>query len=419
MGAAKQSLFSNKNVVYLLSAQLFSALGDGISLLAILALFGFQMEASPMEMAYVTLSLGLPFVLFGPLTGVLADKFDRKKIMIFSDIARCVIMLAIAFTDQIWLLYSLFFLKGTFESMFTPAKNGKVKEYVPNEQMDQVVGITTIIDYGSKIVGPAVGGVLVAVTGVKLAFYIDAASFLISALLLLGLSKRSIPEDQAQDGKGEESFVSLFKNGLAFIRNTPALLYSSIAFSVAMLVLTLTDTQLVVLMREMSDVPPSLFGIVMGAIGLGTLAVAAYLSKAKINGAIAYMSLGCLGAGVAFVLITLFTQWEVSGKWIWYPALGLFGGCFAALVFVPFQSMAQKLTPESYTSRVFGVIGSLSTFATIVGPLMGGVLIDLYGVFPIFFVVSGLLVLTSAALVALYLTDSKTKHAAVDGYEGG
>lgn len=170
MEAAKQSLFGNKNVVYLLSAQLFSAVGDGISLLAILALFGFQMEASPMEMAYVTLSLGLPFVLFGPLTGVLADKFDRKKIMIFSDIARCVIMLAIAFTDQIWVLYSLFFLKGTFESMFTPAKNGKVKEYVPNEQMDQVVGITTIIDYGSKIVGPAVGGVLVAVTGVKLAF---------------------------------------------------------------------------------------------------------------------------------------------------------------------------------------------------------------------------------------------------------
>ncbi|MDK8182708.1 MFS transporter [Paenibacillus sp. UMB4589-SE434] len=417
--AKPQGLLANKNVVYLLSAQLFSAIGDGIFLLAILALFGIQKEASPMEMAYITLALGLPFVIFGPLTGVLADKFDRKKIMILSDLARCVLMLAVAVTNEAWLIYVLLFLKGVFESLFTPAKNGKLKEYVPNEQMDQIVSISTIIDYGSKIVGPAVGGVLVAATSIQLAFYLDAASFLISAMFLMGLSKRTVPVETSQDKK-DESFLLLFKNGLSFIRKTPALMYGAIAFSIAMLVLTLTDTQLVVLMRQLSGVSMSLFGVVMGAIGLGTLAVAAMLSKAKIKGAILYMSLGCLGTGGAFFCITLFTKLQLIGQWLWYPAFGLVGGCFAALVFVPFQVMAQKLTPESYTSRVFGVIGSLSTFATIVGPLMGGVLIDLYGVFAIYYIVSGLLVLTSVLLAVLHMTDSrkKTEQVVMEGFDG-
>lgn len=402
MDTANSSLFRNKNVLYLFTSQIFSCIGDGVCLLAILTLFGMQKEASPMEMAFVTLSLGLPFVLFGPLTGVLADKFDRKKLMIVSDLCRCVIMVVVVFfTDKVWLLYVLFFLKGSFESLFTPAKNGKLKEYVRMEQMEQAVSITTVIDFGSKIIGPAVGGILVASLGVNVAFYTNAVTFLLSAVFLLGLGQRTTPEDTTNKEAGKEPFFSLFKDGLNFIRNNIGLFYGLIAFSIAMFVLTLTDSQLVVLVREIPHVPASLFGMVMGAVGLGTLIVAGLLSQLKIRSAILFMTAGCLGVGASFFLITLFTERTLGGVWFWYLLLGLLGGAFAALVFVPFQTMAQKITPESLTSRVFGVIGSLSTLATIIGPLLGGILIQAYGVFTIFYVASILLVITSVVLLGI------------------
>lgn len=414
---APPKLLQNKNVRYLFLSQIFSALGDGICLLAILTLFGLEREASAMEITYVILSLGLPFVLFGPLTGVLADKYDRKRLMILSDIFRCLIMVVVAFTQEAWILYILLFCKGSFEALFTPAKNGKLKEYVPTEQMDQAVTITTIIDFGSKIIGPALGGVLVASMTTNVAFLVNAATFLISCLFLVGLGKRTITTNQSADDN-EGSFLVLFKEGLLYIKNSPSLLYGLLAFSVAMFVLTLTDSQLVILMREIPHMPTSLFGLVMGAVGLGTLLVAGVLSQAKLNSATLLMAAGCLGVGIAFCLITLFTQNAYGGMWVWYPALGLLGGAFAALVFVPFQTMAQKATPEALTSRVFGVIGSLSTLATIVGPLMGGILIEMYGVFPVFFVVSGLLILTSAGLLILFQKEKNKKGIALAEQSG-
>ncbi|MEF2965231.1 MFS transporter [Paenibacillus sp. M1] len=403
MATANVGLWKNKNIMYLFASQIFSALGDGICLLAILTLFGLEKDASPMEMAYVTLSLGLPFVLFGPMTGVLADKFERKKLMIISDLCRCVIMLAVVVSvNQIWILYVLFFLKGTFESLFTPAKNGKLKEYVRTEQMEQAVSITTVIDYGSKIVGPAAGGILVAYLGVNTAFYTNAVTFLLSALCLLGLGKRSVSgEEGSNTDERKESFMALFRGGLRFIRNNPTLLYGLLAFSIAMFVLTLTDSQLVVLIRELPKVPSSLFGMVMGAVGLGTLVAAALLSQIKLRNAVPYMAIGCLGVGLSFFLITLFTQRALGGVWSWYLPLGLLGGSFAALVFVPYQTMAQKMTPESLTSRVFGVIGSFSTLATIIGPLLGGVFIQAYGIFTVFYIASALLAVTSVVLIGV------------------
>ena len=83
----------------------------------------------------------------------------------------------IYFADQIWHVYVLLVLKSLFDVLFSPAKNGKLKEIVPHQQLAQAVSISSVIEQMSKIIGPALGGLLVAGFGVTWCFVLDATSF--------------------------------------------------------------------------------------------------------------------------------------------------------------------------------------------------------------------------------------------------
>jgi MFS family permease len=386
------SLFKQTSYLFLIGAQLVSALGEGIALLALLTLFGLEQDASPLEMALVILSLGVPTVVFGPISGVFADKLERKTLMVISDLMRALAMVLVVFATATWQIYLLLVLKGTFEAVFTPAKNGKLRELVADEHMDQAVGISTIIDYGCRIVGPAVGGLLVALWDTETAFWINAGGFLLSALLLLGVPRRRgalAPSEHQSEQKADLPFRQQLQEGFAFVRGVPFLKYGTLIFSLVMLVVTLADTQMVVLFREVPGGSSQLFGAIMGATGLGTLLVAGWLSQRQGKGAATLMGIGSVGVGVAFVACASFVAQHLGGTAIWFPALALVAGGFAGAIFVPFQSAAQKQVPEALTSRVFGVINALSTLATIVGPFLGGLLVAGFGAIPVFEIACG------------------------------
>ncbi|WP_248891940.1 MFS transporter [Bacillus methanolicus] len=87
----KKQIWKNRSFLFLITAQLASALGEGIVILALLALFGFEKDATPLEMAMVVLATSVPTVVFGPIAGLFADRLERKTLMMLLDIARAVI----------------------------------------------------------------------------------------------------------------------------------------------------------------------------------------------------------------------------------------------------------------------------------------------------------------------------------------
>lgn len=183
--AGQRPLKNNRSFVTLMVAQAISNLGDWLHLLAILTLVGIRWNATPWEITFVTLSAALPILLTGPFAGTLADRLNRKWLMIVADGARIIIVGALIFADQIWHVYILLVLKSLFDVIFSPAKNGKLKEIVPREQLAQAVSISSVIEQMSKIIGPALGGLLVAAFGITWCFVLDSASFLISGIILL------------------------------------------------------------------------------------------------------------------------------------------------------------------------------------------------------------------------------------------
>ena len=397
------SLRKNKPFMTLMAAQAISGLGDWLSIIAVITLVGLKWEATPMQMSLIILSLALPMALLGPITGTLADRMERKSLMVFSDVVRGVLILLLTLATNVWMVYGCLFLVGMFSSVFIPAKNGKLKEIVQDEHIKGAMSLSSTIDSSTKVVGPLVSGILVSTIGTYNVFYLDSATFFLSAILIFLLPK-ALKEPVASEGvekKDAPSFREEIKVGLSFIKKSSFLLYGLFLLGVSLLILQLSDSQFIVLLRQLTNVSPNLLGYLVTSAGVGMLLTGIYLSKKTDYNAFVYMCIGVFGIGLGFATMGILTYYDLSLSMLWVPTLGFLAGGAAGLVFIPFQAATQEKTPVHMTGRVFGVVNSVTTTATIIGPLAGGVLATIIGIIPSFIVTGSLLIILFIVSVAV------------------
>lgn len=408
-------LSKNKAFITLMLAQLISSVGDWLSVIAIITMVGLKWEASPMEVSMIILCLAVPMALLGPFTGTIADRFNRKALMIVSDLVRAGLILILAFANSLWTVYICLFMIGMLSAIFVPAKNGKLKEIINQENMKSAMSITSMIDSGTKVLGPLLSGLLVSAFGTQLVFFIDSGTFVISALLLLTLPKAAASIRSESDGSKGASFKEDFIEGISFIKGNRFLIVGITVLGVSLLILQLSDSQIIVLLRELSNVSPDLFGYIVTASGVGMFFAGLLLAKKTDYNALILLFIGVCGIGVSFSMMAVLTRLDLDLPTLWGPALGLVAGFSAGLVFIPFQAAVQTDTPVHMTGRVFGVLNSVTTTATIIGPLVGGLLATMLGVVPTF-VITGLL-LVAVSVVGL-IFKSKIERGRVNVSEG-
>ncbi|HET7616783.1 MAG TPA: MFS transporter, partial [Bacillales bacterium] len=279
-------------------------------------------------------------------------------------------------------------------AVFEPAKEGKLKEIVDDELMQPAVATSELINNGAKIIGPIISGVLVAGIGIQWSFYLDSLSFLASAALLLGVPKSvKRAKVSVETSEASASLFSQFKAGFTFMKKIPALLTGLIVFAVMILVLQLGDSQFVVLLREVPGDPIHILGWVMAGSGAGVVISSLYLNNKEIRSCLTALTLASSGLGAGYILAGLCIHLPTLWVSILYPTAGVvFGFCFG-MGLIPFNVMAQKLTPSDYTGRVFGTISSVTTLAAVTGMLGGGFLTEWFGVVHTYVISGGLLVL--------------------------
>src|SRR6266702_8315201 len=168
-------------------AQIVSVFGDFLAVFAIIALVTFKLHGTATQVAMVLVSFMAPFAIVSPLAGVFVDRWNVKRTMIASDLIRGVLVLALVFVHDLYLIYAILFTMSVVSSFFMPAQSVAVRTLVPAAGLMAVNALMSQAFQGSQIISPALTGILVQWAGANVCFLLDSASFFFSAAMLMSI----------------------------------------------------------------------------------------------------------------------------------------------------------------------------------------------------------------------------------------
>jgi len=190
-------LRSNRNFRFLWFGQVVSQMGDWFDTIAVYTIA--LRLGSTRSVALIMVARFLPSVVIGPLSGVIADRFSRRTIMITSDVIRALVVLGFLFVrrpDQMWLVYVLTVLQLAFSTFFEPAKTAAIPSIVSDRELVPANAIASVTWSVMLTLGAAIGGFVAGWFGTDAAFILDSLTFIASALLI---SAVRIPKRPARD----------------------------------------------------------------------------------------------------------------------------------------------------------------------------------------------------------------------------
>lgn len=372
---ASPSLFQNTSFLFLWGGQLVSTLGNSIYTLALL----WEMKVltgSTVMMSAVAVSSLVPLLVFGPFAGVLVDRWPKRTAMICSDVIRAVVIAVLTLVVMMhwispWMLLLGAALNSTVASVFSPAVSAIVPLLVGKEKLQQANSITQATNVLTQIIGPFVGGILVAHVSMTAAFAINAISFLGSVIGLLLMRYREPVRNQHKlSGK---QFITEMKEGLDVIRQiriirvlAPVGLIANFLFAPIELVLVQYSTVTLHGDAQLYGTLGAFFstGLLAGAVLAGTLAK-------KIRR-------GLLIA-ITFPLSTVpvFCMAFTHTAWVAMLLLGI-SGLFNMMVNVLLMTILQMQIPEEKMGRVFGSFGTLIQGSQPFALAIGGYLLSVF-----------------------------------------
>jgi predicted MFS family arabinose efflux permease len=345
---------------------------------------------------------GIPIFLFSLVGGVIADRMDRRKVLLGSQYVQmsCAFLLTLLITlhvVQVWHILCMSFFTGFAQAFGGPAYQALIPTLVKKEDMPNAIALQTIQFNVARVIGPALGGLALYHLGEKWCFGLNGLSFLAPIVSL------TIVQPSFQPQKTEESIVDAMKQGFHFVRRQPAMeALMVLAFCMTMLGIPVLTFLPVVAKRIFAGDARTL-SLFLSASGVGSivgaLAVAAF-SNFRHRGRAALVTLVCLGAAISAFAIS---------RSVWLSCLMLFFSGFSLLVvFALVNSLVQLITTNEMRGRVMSVYNFAFRGGMPMGNLLAGRLVDQFTVAPVL-AVNGLLLM----LIALYFLTVHRRVAAL------
>jgi DHA3 family macrolide efflux protein-like MFS transporter len=377
--------------------QIISAVGDYFYFLAMPILIN-KLTGSPAAIGLaMILGFALPQLLFGIPAGVLVDRWDRRRVMIVTDLARAVLILGGLFVQSaqtIWILYLVGFSVSVASRLFFPARSALVPLLVSEQELMAANGLSQLTETASLLAGPALAGFMIAWFGEGVAFVVDSASFLVSAVAIWSIGAVAAPVRATSERTvraSQTSFRELWGelvDGLRFLFGHPILRGVVLSLAVIHLGLGAINVLWVPLLSRHYGVGPEGMGIVdsiqgvgmaLGALTVGWLA--ARFTKARIGLA----SLVVIGLMLALIGIAPSYAYVIGFTFI----LGL----AIAPVEATMTTLMQQSTPDHSRGRVSSASGAFGSLAGIVSMAVAGGAAELVGIPAVYLVCGTLMVL--------------------------
>lgn len=347
---------------------LLSTIGDWV-LFAILPFFVYQETGSPVATGLMLIAQVVPPAFFGSLAGTLVDRWDRRWTMIGCNLARAAILLILLMVPSTgWSVpvYAVAFLLSLCAQFFTPARSALIPDVVPRDALVGANSLDALIGAVTRLVAPAVGGVLLTIYGLGSVVSVDIATFLVSAVCVALIRHR--PRAASVDPRprpvvaGWRLLWMEHIDGLRqFSRHRPLIMLLAVNAAVS-LSYGIGNVLLIVFVRDTLQGNAMDFGVVSSAQAVGgicaAIALGALGSRLPLNA-----TLGVALLLVGGILFVAFGQTSV-------PAVVLLLGLSGAPItttFITFQTRIQSAVSGEYRGRAFGLIGLTGSVAMFAG----------------------------------------------------
>jgi MFS family permease len=400
----------------LFGGQVVSDLGDWLDFLALITLIVYRWNLGPSALAALSVAVAMPFAVIAPLSGVWADRLPRKTVMVAADLIRALVVFGLVFAPNLATALALVFVRGVFSTFFGPARQATIALVVPQDDLLAANSLSQLSFQLTKILGPMLGGLLVAAVGPRAAFMVDAVTFLISAAFIVQLPNiASAAQTKEETAEQAPSFWREFREGLSYLIHRRSLVLSVASNSVTLLIIFTFDSLGVLALRELG-IGEALFGFTIGSIGLGTAAGAIAIGQwGKRIHPFVTMGAGQIGGGLVVAILGVAVTLHARGMGTWVIVYLLIG-LAAAAVFVPYGYVIQVETPPELLGRVFATAGGIQNAVLLMVPPLGAVLAEFWGVGFVFTAVGIALALLGLVVFSLrpaIATQAATEHAVV------
>lgn len=360
----------------LLVAQVPADFADWLDFVAVGALIVYGWSLGAEALAFMTLAMGLPYVLVGPVAGAMVDRTDLRLALVASNLGRSVATLSLAFAGNIGVLLVLLFVRSTADAFFTPAKQSAIQAVTPRDMLVPANGISHSINQVSKVAGPAVGGLLLAFLHPSQVFFINALLSASAALLLMGMRFERHPE---VGGEGS-SLLQDWRSGISEFRDKPILGLALILMGTGMFFAFLYDALIPLLAKALSF-DQSVFGFAIAAAGAG--GVLGGLAIGSLGNRLPPLVVMGLGFGIPAPLV-IFGGAAPLMQISMHPGvfIVLFAviGLATAAIFVPYRTLIQTESAPDKIGRTSAVGEAFVTVSALVAPFAGAALSHLLGV---------------------------------------
>jgi len=388
-------LLLNFSLLALLTGQAVSDFGNRLNYMALIDLIARYRPGSAFELSKLLLFIVLPALIFTPLVGVYVDRWNRKKIMIASNLFRSLLVLLIplgmTFFYSLNLTYAIIFLFYSADLFFNPARGAIIPDLVPKERLLATNSLFYLVGAMAAIAGTALGGILVGLTGWENGFYANAVICLLSAAAISFIIwEPGLKKEQSENNKssakcsgnvhGDRIFFGELKHlyretieGLQLVRDNPLVLFAIASASIIFVIGGIMFTAGLAFLKQVIQATTVDVGIFAALVGIGVMIGIALLNKFGRS----YSRKNLIFISF-FILGMLLIGFSNIGSRINLSILMLVSGVIITPLIVVPDTLLQEIIPYDIRGRIFSLKEFCIRVALIITTMSLGLVADLW-----------------------------------------
>ncbi len=393
-----------RNPLLLLSGIGVSYLGNWIYLIALnLSILKLTGSAAAVAGLYVIRPIAI--LITNTWSGSVIDRINKRRLMVFIDVVRGVLVAVIPFISSLWVIYVLLLLINMAGAFFGPSASVYITKLVPPENRKRFNSIMSMTSSGAFLLGPAVAGVLIMKVGTDLCIIINAISFLVCAFFIYLLPNVDESSQEARDRITWKMLMSDWRIVRDFSKKAKAFISIYILFQTAMLIGFALDSQEVTFIKQHLQLSDGDYGLITSLTGAGTLlgGFIAILAARKISLRF-YLGVGMLFTSVGYA------AFYASSTFLIATLSFMFLGFFMSFANSGYATFFQNNVPVEIMGRFGSVADMLQAVIQIGFTLLLGALIEGISLQMVCFLFAGVGVIVSIILIVSIFMPAKSVY---------